>query len=300
MRCASPTHGLERPSRARLAHRRLGVALERLAVGGAGASARSAGASASTTTLPAPLPDGYAAGVYHKDGPTFLELMTQALSSTEKGYDLLAKKFDYTPFRTPDPILEAMTRAIGGERSIDAALDVCCGTGAAMKHLRPLCRERVVGIDMSQGMLDEAKRRLEDAPGEAKIELVRGDALALPYDGEFDVVTSVGAFGHILPEDEDRFVGGIAKALREGGRFVFATSTRPKPSSPWFWQAHVFNNVMRVRNALLKPEFIMYYLTFLWPEVSPLLERHGFEVEVQKGRCPAPYERAVIVVAKKR
>ena len=238
--------------------------------------------------------------MYHKDGPSFAELMKQALSSTQKGYDLIATKFDHTPFRTPDPILEAMTKAIGPERSIGSALDVCCGTGAAMKHLRPLCRDRVVGLDFSQGMLDEAKRRLEDSRGDAKVELVIGDAMALPFDGEFDVVTSVGAFGHVQPHEEDRFVGGIAKALVPGGRFVFATSHRPTPKNPWFWQAHAFNAVMRVRNRLLKPEFIMYYLTFLWPEVLPLLERHGFEVEVQKGRCPAPFDRAVIVIAMKK
>ena len=237
--------------------------------------------------------------MYHPEGPTFLELMRQALSSTERGYDLIAPKFDRTPFRTPDPVLEAMVMVIGEPRSIGAALDVCCGTGAAMRHLRPLCRDRVVGIDMSQGMLDEARRRLSDAPGEAKIDLVRGDALALPYDREMDVVTSVGAFGHVLPEDEDRFVAGIARALRPGGRFVFATGRRPKPSQPWFWMAHGFNAVMRVRNAVLKPQFIMYYLTFLWPEVRALLERHGLRPEAHEGLCPAPYERAIIVVAKK-
>lgn len=241
--------------------------------------------------------------VYDKEGPTFLELMKQAMSSTEAGYDLLARKFDHTPFRTPDPILEAMVSAIGGPGSIESALDVCCGTGAAMRHLRPLCRDRVVGVDFSQGMLDEARRRLEAAPSpepRARVELVRGDALALTYEGEFDVVTSVGAFGHILAKDEDRFVAGIARALRPGGRFVFATSAAPPASSAWFWQAHAFNAIMRVRNALRKPEFVMYYLTFLWPDVLPLLERHGFEVEVQKGRCPPPYERGLIVIATKR
>jgi len=54
--------------------------------------------------------------VYHPEGPTFLELMRQALASTERGYDLLAPKFDRTPFRTPDHVLEAMIQAIGPER----------------------------------------------------------------------------------------------------------------------------------------------------------------------------------------
>ena len=43
--------------------------------------------------------------MFHPDGPTFWELARQALSSTTRGYDLLAPKFDVTPFRTPDVIL---------------------------------------------------------------------------------------------------------------------------------------------------------------------------------------------------
>lgn len=235
--------------------------------------------------------------MFHPEGPTFLELMRQALASTERGYDLLAPKFDRTPFRTPDPVLAAMTDVIGGPRSVGSALDVCCGTGAAMAHLRPLCRERVVGVDFSAGMLAEARRRLADAPGDARVELVRGDALELPFRGEMDVVTSVGAFGHVLRADEDRFVAGIARALVPGGRFVFATGPRPGPTDAWFWLAHGFNAAMRARNALLRPPFVMYYLTFLWPDVRPLLERHGFDVRAHEALCPAPYERAVIVSA---
>ena len=212
--------------------------------------------------------------------------MRQALASTEQGYDLLAPKFDSTPFRTPEPVLDAMMAVIGGERSIDAALDVCCGTGAALGRLRALCKQRVVGLDFSQGMLDEAARRVAGAPGSCRVELVRGDALGLPFDDAFDVVTCVGAFGHIVPREEDRFVAGIARALKRGGRFVFATGEPPPVTSPWWWIAHGFNGVMRVRNALRKPEFIMYYLTFQWPDVRPLLERHGLRPEAHRGvRC---------------
>ena len=238
--------------------------------------------------------------MFHPEGPTFLELMRQALASTERGYDLIASKFDRTPFRTPDPVLAEMAKVIGEPRSIASALDVCCGTGAAMRHLRPLCAERVVGVDFSAGMLDEAKRRLADAPGDARVELMRCDALELPFRDEMDVVTSVGAFGHVLPEDEDRFVAGIVRSLRPGGRFVFATGRRPPVTHPWFWMAHGFNAVMRVRNFVLRPEFIMYYLTFLWPDVRRLLERHDLTVEAHEGRCPPPYEGVVIVSATKR
>lgn len=242
--------------------------------------------------------------MYHPEGPTFIELMKQALSSTERGYDLLAPKFDRTPFRTPDAVLEAMVRAVREDSAkvsspLGAALDVCCGTGAAMSHVRALCRDRVVGLDFSQGMLDEATRRVNAAPGTARVDLVRGDALELPFGEEFDLVTCVGAFGHIVPEDEDRFVAGIARALRHGGRFVFATREMPPAWSETWLMLRSFNAVMRVRNAVLRPQFIMYYLTFLWPQVRARLEKHGFRVEGRRGLCPAPYHGVIVVIATK-
>jgi ubiquinone/menaquinone biosynthesis C-methylase UbiE len=237
--------------------------------------------------------------VFHPEGPTFIELMRQALVSTERGYDLIAPKFDYTPFRTPEAVLLALTSVIGPPGSICSALDVCCGTGAALRHLRQLCSERVVGLDFSSGMLAEAKRRLSDAPGSARVDLVLGDALAMPFEREIDVAVCVGAFGHILEDDEDRFIAGVVRALRPGGRFVFATGHPPRATESWFWTAHAFNAVMRVRNALWRPPFIMYYLTFLWPAVASRLERHGLAVTAHEGLCPHPYERVIIVSAQK-
>jgi ubiquinone/menaquinone biosynthesis C-methylase UbiE len=237
--------------------------------------------------------------MFEKDGPTFKELIEQALVSTQKGYDMIAPKFDKTPFRTPDVICEAVAKVIGEPRSIDRALDVCCGTGAAMIRLRPLCKTEVVGLDFSDGMMEEAKRRVEAAPGDAKITLVKGDALAMPFENEFDAVTCVGAFGHILEEDEERFIAGIAKALKPGGRFVFATAMHPPPTSPGFWIAHGFNAAMRVRNALIKPEFIMYYLTFMWPDVKRKLEKNGLVVDARVGTMQKPFDRMIIVDAQK-
>ena len=68
--------------------------------------------------------------MFRPGGPTVFELARQALSSVERGYDLLAPKFDLTPFRTHDELLEAVAPLIGPPRSIDRALDLCCGTGA--------------------------------------------------------------------------------------------------------------------------------------------------------------------------
>jgi len=232
--------------------------------------------------------------VFRKGGPTLLELTRQALSSTDRGYDLIAPKFDLTPFRTPEPIVQEIARRVG---DVEAALDVCCGTGAALGALRSRRIARIVGIDRSEGMLEIARQRVG---GDARVELVRGDALDMPFNEEFDAAVSVGAFGHIEVKDEPRFAASIHRALKPGGRFIFATSTMPAWWTASRVMAEGFNAVMRVRNFVLKPPFIMYYLTFLWPEVRGRLLAAGFtDVECVRGAFPHPFERALLVVARK-
>lgn len=245
--------------------------------------------------------------MFEEDGPTFGELMKQALQSTKGGYDLLAPKFDKTPFRTPDPLIEKTLEVI--EEPVPAALDVCCGTGAVMKLLRPKCTERLVGLDFSPKMIDEAKRHLglsgafgdiaqsSDGP---RVEFVERDLFSMEFDREFDVVTCFGAFGHVLPEAEPRFVDLVRKALKPGGRFVFVTAEEPPFYNPRAMMARGFNAVMKVRNAIVSPPFIMYYLTFMLPEVERLLKWKGFEVEKHAGRFDPPFDKAIIVSARRR
>lgn len=212
------------------------------------------------------------------DGPTLGELARQAWSSTDRGYDLLAPRFDNTPFRTPDVILERAMSVLDGTSLFTPAtlgLDVCCGTGAALAQLHKRCA-RVVGVDRSAGMLRQASARVPDAT------IIQGDALALPFRAAFDVAVSFGAFGHILEHDEPRFVRAVRDVLKPGGRFVFVTAHPPPLLSRRHIVARAFNGVMRVRNAVKQPPFIMYYLTFLLPRARALLEEAGFDVRVHE------------------
>lgn len=239
--------------------------------------------------------------VFHPFGPTLRELAEQAWSSTRRGYDLLAPKFDYTPFRTPDAVLAPAARFIASRGEARDAIDVCCGTGAAMRVLRPVCRDAVTGLDFSDGMLAEAARRMRDAPGTAAVRFVRGDALALPLAAEsFDLATCFGALGHIPRDEEPAFVREVHRILRPGGRFVFATSTMPSILSPGRWIARGFNAAMHVRNAVKSPPFVMFYLTFLMPEIGRTLEDAGFAVKAEAGLFPPPFGRLLLVTATKR
>lgn len=221
--------------------------------------------------------------MFHPEGPTILELARQALSSTERGYDLLAPKFDLTPFRTPGELLAAAAPFVGRPAS---ALDLCCGTGAAVEMLRPCCRERVVGVDFSRGMLAEARRRLAASAGGPDVELVRGDVLELAYDAEFDVVTCFGAIGHFRRREQPRLLAVAARALRPGGRFLAVTAEWPPPWSWRLWFALGFNATMAARNAIVRPPFVMYYMTFLLPRARRLLAAAGFEVMERREILP--------------
>jgi SAM-dependent methyltransferase len=237
--------------------------------------------------------------MFHPKGPTFYELAVQALSSTERGYDLLAPKFDYTPFRTPQEIVDAVGARLEALGPFGRGLDLCCGTGAGLHMLRPLCRELTVGIDISRGMLEVCRQQTADLPGKTEIDLVRGNVLALPFGEDFDVAVCFGALGHILPRDASRFVSEIVRVLRPGGKVAFVTSPWPPFRSLSYWLARGFNAAMHIRNALIWPPFIMYYLTFLLPETQKLLECHGFAVEVQPLLLPGPWARLHMVCATK-
>lgn len=238
--------------------------------------------------------------MFHPQGPTFWELAEQCLSSTQRGYDLLAPKFDFTPFRTPDAILAGVAKLLGPPQSIDDALDVCCGTGAVIEILRPLCRRRVVGIDFSRGMLDVARQRFPNEPDKARVEFVQRDVLDMDFREEFDLAVTLGSNGHILLKDEPRFIERIVAALRPRGRFVFVTGEMPPAWSLRYLLSRGFNAAMHVRNFVKRPPFVMFYLTFLLPEARRLLEEHGFDVEVHENVFTDKLRFLKVVVGTKR
>jgi SAM-dependent methyltransferase len=179
----------------------------------------------------------------------------QALSSVERGYDLLAPKFDHTPFRTPDGVLDATAGALRPLGPFGRGLDVCCGTGAGMRVLEPLCQERITGVDFSAGMLAQARSAHPDA------EWVRADVRALPFAEAFDLAVSFGALGHFVPAERPALFAGVFCALRPGGLFAFPIGAPPPITSGSYWALLGFDLAMRARNAVWRPPFVMYYRT---------------------------------------
>jgi demethylmenaquinone methyltransferase/2-methoxy-6-polyprenyl-1,4-benzoquinol methylase len=104
---------------------------------------------------------------------------------------------------------------------------VACGTGKLTAALAQAVgpRGHVVGIDLSPGMLDQARRACDGIPG---VEFRLGNALALPVDdASFDAATI--AFGlRNLSSFEDG-LREMARAVRPGGRVVCLELSVPRP-----------------------------------------------------------------------
>lgn len=237
--------------------------------------------------------------MFHPKGPTFFELARQALSGTTEGYDLLASKFEHTPFRTPDFLLEPLADAVGRVPTA-RALDCCCGNGAIARALRGVVTDEIVGIDLSAGMLEVARELSQTSEGPTDGPTVRFeqmDAFAMRFEQPFDVIATAGAFGHILEHQQDHFLEQVRANLVDGGRFIFITAPMPSRRNKAWWLARGFNAAMHVRNAVIDPPFVMFYLTFTLERAIDRLLAHDFRVEVEAPYANSPARAFRLVTA---
>lgn len=108
-----------------------------------------------------------------------------------------------------------------------AILDLATGTGdMAIEMARAIPAAHVTGADLSQGMIDIGRQKVERHGLQERVTLEVADALALPFpDGSFDVITiafGVRNFEHL--EDGYR---EMQRVLRPGGLLVVLELTPP-------------------------------------------------------------------------
>ena len=102
-------------------------------------------------------------------------------------------------------------------------LDLGCGTG---RHSIELTRRgySVTGLDLSQSMLDQAKRKADQE--NLMVRFIQGDARHLPFQNEFDLVIMLceGSFS-LMETDEMNYqiLQQARKAVKQGGKLIFTT-----------------------------------------------------------------------------
>ena len=106
-------------------------------------------------------------------------------------------------------------------------LDVATGTGDfAIQACRMLPSASLTGVDLSEGMMQVGRRKVEQAGLAARIDFQREDCEALTFsDASFDAVTV--AFGIRNFEHLDRGLCEMCRVLRPGGHLVILELSTP-------------------------------------------------------------------------
>jgi len=106
-------------------------------------------------------------------------------------------------------------------------LDIATGTGDLAILMSQTNAEKIVGLDISAGMLDVGRQKIDHKKLSNKIEMVLGDSEKIPYeDNAFDVVTV--AFGIRNFENLEKGLSEILRVLKPGGIFVILETSIPQ------------------------------------------------------------------------
>jgi demethylmenaquinone methyltransferase/2-methoxy-6-polyprenyl-1,4-benzoquinol methylase len=106
-------------------------------------------------------------------------------------------------------------------------LDVATGTGdVAILAYSILQPDRIIGIDISEGMLEIGRKKVTEKNLQQHIELLSGDSETINFpDNSFDAITV--AFGVRNFQDLEKGLKEMLRVLRPGGKLVVLEFSRP-------------------------------------------------------------------------
>ena len=185
-------------------------------------------------------------------------------------YDAEAATYDDAPYPTTSHVafVDRLVRTCprGG-----IVLDAPCGTGRYFGRIRDADR-RVVGIDQSAGMLDQAARRgLAD----------RLDLLGLQemsFEQEFDAAMTVDAMENVPPEDWPRVIANLRRAVRPGGHLYMTIEEIDEADIEAAWVDNQRRALPTVRGEVIEGDVAGYHHYPGRDRVRGWLEAEGLEI----------------------
>ncbi len=149
----------------------------------------------------------------------------------EKMFDKIAFRYDFlNHFLSAGIDIGWRKKAIKQLEDLDPKyiLDVATGTGdMAILASRRLNTEKIIGIDISEGMMEIGKKKIEKLGLQHRIELLKGDSETIFFDdNSFHAVTV--AFGVRNFQDLELGLSEIKRVLKPGGKLVVLECTKPK------------------------------------------------------------------------
>ena len=115
---------------------------------------------------------------------------------------------------------------IVGLQNPDSILDIATGTGDLAINLTKTNAKKIIGLDISEGMLNVGREKINLKQLNHTIDMVVGDSENLPFDNDsFDAITV--AFGVRNFETLEKGLSEILRVLRPGGIFVILETSVP-------------------------------------------------------------------------
>ncbi len=152
-------------------------------------------------------------------------------------YDSVVDDFDLLTNRYTAPIADKVI-GIADILLGHGVLDVGCGTGVLtlLAARKTGAQGRVVGVDLSDGMLAKAKTLAEAGHFGDRVEFVKGDAERLPFpDADFQSVVSLYALRHF--PDPEQALREMFRCSVPGGQTLVAVGSAPPLFSGAFFKA---------------------------------------------------------------
>lgn len=192
---------------------------------------------------------------------------------------------------------------IVSEKNPKSILDIATGTGDLALLMNSTTAEKIVGVDISDGMLEVGKKKVNERHLSEKIEMRLADSESMPFeDNSFDAITV--AFGIRNFENLDQGLYEIYRVLKPNGVFVILETSNPTKFP--FKQGYFFYTkyLLPLIGKLFSRDKVAYnYLSesaavFPFGEaLSNILRKNGF-IEVQAE--PQTFGVATIYTASKK
>lgn len=193
----------------------------------------------------------------------------QSKEETRSFYNKIARVYDLLSERSEQPMRD-IGLAMLSPKEGETVLEIGFGTGHCLVLLAEAVGPtgKVLGIDLSENMVSEAKRRVAKKQLDKRVEISNGDAATLPYeDGSIDAIFSSFTLELFDTPELPDVLSEWKRVLRPGGRIVIVSLSKEEKSNTvakaFEWTHKHFPNLMDCRPI----------------HVENSLKRAGFKIE---------------------
>lgn len=188
-------------------------------------------------------------------------------------------------------------------KSPKSILDIATGTGDIAILMSQTNASKIVGLDISAGMLEVGRKKIEAKNLSNKIEMIQGDSENLPFENEsFDAITV--AYGIRNFEHLDKGLSEILRVLKPGGLLVILETSNPtKTPYKQFYKFYTKNILPLIGKLFSKDDAAYGYLSesangFPYGEaLNNILQKIGF---IEVADLPQTFGVATIYSASKK